>query len=210
VIRVLIAAASAVVRAGLEALLGASPDCAVIGSTREVAQLVAEVDRLQPEVVLVALDGGEDDLLSELAARADSAPAVVLLAPEATALAPEALRTGVRAVLGADAAAPEILAAVQAVAAGLTVLHPEVLEGLLSSLPPPAIRPLPATQTLTPRELEVLAMLAEGLGNKIIARRLAISEHTVKFHLGSIFGKLGVSSRTEAVTLGARQGLIML
>ncbi|HKC74673.1 MAG TPA: response regulator transcription factor, partial [Chloroflexota bacterium] len=63
---------------------------------------------------------------------------------------------------------------------------------------------------LTPREIEVLGMLAEGLGNKTIARRLGISEHTVKFHVGSIFAKLDASSRTEAVTLGARRGLIML
>jgi DNA-binding CsgD family transcriptional regulator len=68
----------------------------------------------------------------------------------------------------------------------------------------------PPTQPLTPREIEVLGMLAEGLGNKTIARRLGISEHTVKFHVGSILAKLDASSRTEAVTLGARRGLIML
>ena len=65
-------------------------------------------------------------------------------------------------------------------------------------------------QPLTPREVEVLHMLAEGLGNKTIARRLGISEHTVKFHVGSIFSKLNASSRTEAVTVGVRQGLVML
>jgi DNA-binding CsgD family transcriptional regulator len=63
---------------------------------------------------------------------------------------------------------------------------------------------------LTPREIEVLGMLAEGLGNKSVARRLSISEHTVKFHVSSIFTKLNAKSRTEAVTLGARLGLIML
>jgi DNA-binding CsgD family transcriptional regulator len=68
----------------------------------------------------------------------------------------------------------------------------------------------PPAQQLTPREIEVLGMLAEGLGNKTIARRLGISEHTVKFHVGSILAKLDASSRTEAVTLGARRGLIML
>nr|WP_228035594.1 response regulator transcription factor [Oculatella sp. LEGE 06141] len=73
-------------------------------------------------------------------------------------------------------------------------------------------RSLPASpsQVLTPREIEVLGMLAEGLGNKAIAKRLSISEHTVKFHISSIFTKFGVSSRTEAVMLGARQGLILL
>jgi DNA-binding NarL/FixJ family response regulator len=65
-------------------------------------------------------------------------------------------------------------------------------------------------EPLTPREIEVLSMLAEGAGNKMIARRLGISEHTVKFHVGSILSKLDASSRTEAVTLGLRQGLIMV
>jgi DNA-binding CsgD family transcriptional regulator len=70
--------------------------------------------------------------------------------------------------------------------------------------------PAPPNQALTPREIEVLGMLAEGLGNKAIAWRLDISEHTVKFHVGSILAKLNASSRTEAVTLGIRQGLILL
>ncbi|HEV8722827.1 MAG TPA: response regulator transcription factor [Candidatus Binatia bacterium] len=68
----------------------------------------------------------------------------------------------------------------------------------------------PADQILTPREIEVLRMMAEGLGNKEIATKLLISDHTVKFHISSIFAKLGVSSRTEAVTVGIRQGLIMI
>lgn len=73
-------------------------------------------------------------------------------------------------------------------------------------------RTIPTSQgeTLTPREIEVLVMLAEGTGNKVIARHLGISEHTVKFHVGSILAKLNASSRTEAVTLGVRQGLILL
>jgi DNA-binding NarL/FixJ family response regulator len=73
-----------------------------------------------------------------------------------------------------------------------------------------SLPPASASEALTPREIEVLAMMAEGLANKTIAYRLNISEHTVKFHVGSIFGKLGAQSRTEAVTLGIRQGLIML
>ncbi|MCY7273178.1 MAG: response regulator transcription factor [Phormidesmis sp. CAN_BIN44] len=94
---------------------------------------------------------------------------------------------------------------------GLTVLHPDVMETLLPVLPA-TTRPLSETpiQALTSREVEVLGMLAEGLGNKTIARRLTISEHTVKFHISSIFSKLNASSRTEAVILGARQGLIFI
>jgi DNA-binding CsgD family transcriptional regulator len=86
-----------------------------------------------------------------------------------------------------------------------------MIDSVLSALPSTA-RDLPAApqQALTPREIEVLAMLADGVGNKTIAWRLGISEHTVKFHVGSILAKLNASSRTEAVTLGIRQGLIML
>jgi DNA-binding NarL/FixJ family response regulator len=90
-------------------------------------------------------------------------------------------------------------------------MHPDIVNSLLLDLPSaPRMLPTFPNQALTPREIEVLGMLAEGLGNKTIARRLGISEHTVKFHVGSIFTKLNASSRTEAVTLGARQGLIML
>lgn len=206
-IRVLVVAASAVVRAGIESLIHASPDLTVVGSAREFGSLLPSVEELQPDVVLVAPDGNED--VVELAEGNAGFPTVVLLTDEAGLHAAEALRAGVRAVLGHDATAGELVAAVQAAAAGLIVLHPDLVEALLPTLSP-APRPPNNVQTLTPRELEVLAMLAEGLGNKTIARRLGISEHTIKFHLGSIFSKLGVSSRTEAVTLGARQGLIML
>ena len=97
------------------------------------------------------------------------------------------------------------MAAIEAAAAGFVVLQPSDLDGLL-------VNPQPASlaEPLTPREVEVLGMLAEGQSNKAIAHRLGISEHTVKFHVTSIMGKLDAGSRTEAVTRGIRQGLIML
>lgn len=108
-----------------------------------------------------------------------------------------ALRLGVRGVLSFDATPNEIEAAVQAVDAGLVVLsEPPVAEELV--------------EPLTERELELLDLLAEGLSNKLIAYRLSISEHTVKTHVASIFAKLGVSSRTEAVSQAIRRGLVML
>ena len=89
------------------------------------------------------------------------------------------------------------------------LLHPQNLSGLL-----PGPLPLPASsarvQSLTPRELEVLRMIADGMSNKAIAWRLSISEHTVKYHLSSVFGKLGVSSRTEAVMVGIQRGIILI
>lgn len=119
------------------------------------------------------------------------------------------LRLGIRAILPSDVSSDELINAIKATSAGLTVLHPELLNAFTSVLSVARSTDSPST-VLTAREIEVLEMLAEGLGNKAIARRLNLSEHTVKFHISSIFSKLNVSSRTEAVILGARQGWILL
>ena len=139
-------------------------------------------------------------------------PAIVLLTEEARRpLGAEALRAGVRAVLPRHASGEEIIAAIEAAAAGLIVIHPDTV-GAFQPGPSASTRAgvVSARQPLTPREIEVLGMIAEGLGNKIIAARLGISEHTVKFHIASIFVKLNARSRTEAVTIGVRQGLLMI
>jgi DNA-binding NarL/FixJ family response regulator len=200
VIRLLIAAPSAVVRAGLEALAASSPELEMVGSFADLAA----VEELHPDVVLTSVP------LSEIAAPATArAPALVLLTTEPQpSWTQEALRLGVRALLPRDASQTEVLAAVEAAASGMAVLDPRELELLLS-----ATAPVPAsveTAALTPRELEVLHMMADGAANKIIAWRLGISEHTVKFHVASILGKLGAASRTEAVTIGIRRGLVLL
>lgn len=211
-IRVLVAATSAVVRAGLEALVTANPALAVVGSSSGIDTLVQDVETLQPDAVLVDLEGEDEPALLGVLGTGPQAPAILVLSDDPQGeWASEALRSGVRAILPREATAAEIVAAVEAVAAGLIVLHPDAIDILLSALPPvPRVQAATGHQTLTPREVEVLEMLAEGVGNKTIARRLGISEHTVKFHVGSIFAKLHASSRTEAVTLGARQGLILL
>jgi DNA-binding NarL/FixJ family response regulator len=123
----------------------------------------------------------------------------------------DALRNGVRGVLARDAESTAIVAAVTAVAQGLIVLPAAAARTLLPSDTTPApIAGTASMETLTARELEVLRLLGEGLGNKGIAYRLRISEHTVKFHVGALMAKLGASSRTEAVATAARRGLIML
>ena len=214
-VRVLVAASSAVVRAGLEALIASNPALEVVGRAADAAALERNARILRPDVVLFEVEPHDDDPMASLepllAGRADT-PALVVLADDARGgWTAEALRAGVRGVLPREATAGEIVAAVGAAATGLVVLSSDLAEALLPTLSSTA-RALPPTpiQALTPREVEVLGMLAEGLGNKIIARRLGISEHTIKFHVGSIFAKLNASSRTEAVTIGARQGLIML
>jgi len=214
VIGVLVTATDNIVRAGLLALVNASPDLTVVGSSVDVDTVATLVEELQPDVVLLELglqDAGSENLLS-LGAIAQRVSAIVVLTDDPQAeWTTEALRLGVRAVLSRSSAqAEEIVAAILAAAAGLVVLHSDAVDSLLG-VTPSTVRELPTSlMALTPREIEVLGMIAEGLGNKTIARRLGISEHTVKFHVSSIFTKLNAKSRTEAVTLGARQGLIML
>lgn len=213
--RVLVAASSAVVRAGLEALVARDGAATVVGSAAALDGLAEQVAMLDPDVVLLALDAEEGESVPPRLAfdGATPAPAMVVLAEEPDAgWTATALRSGVRAVLPREATAEEIAAAVAGAAAGLVVLHPDVSGALL---PPAGQRVTPRqsaapVQPLTPRELEVLQLLAEGFGNKAIAPRLGISEHTVKAHLAAIFSKLHATSRAEAVVIGARQGLIML
>jgi DNA-binding NarL/FixJ family response regulator len=205
VIRVLIAAPSAVVRAGLEALIASSPGISLVGADPDLSSL----ETLRPDVVLASVG------VDELSPPADARAAIVLLTAEAQpAWTPEALRLGVRALLSRDASAVEILAAVEAAASGMAVLDPRELETLLAGSAVPqafgSSQAFGATPVLTARELEVLRMMAEGAANKTIAWKLSISEHTAKFHVASILTKLNASTRTEAVTMGIRRGLILL
>ncbi|MGA2132016.1 MAG: response regulator transcription factor [Bryobacteraceae bacterium] len=206
--RLLIAAQSAIVRAGLESMGAAGPAIEVLG-TSDLAGIAAAIDRHQPDVVLAAVESQREQPPEELLALAgrDGGPAIVVLAPDLQpAWTGEALRAGIRALLPGDLGPREILAAVEAAAAGLVVLHPQDLPQFVADRPVPAA---PA-QTLSPREVQVLSMLAEGFGNKTIAWKLGISEHTAKFHVASILSKLNAGTRTEAVTLGIRRGLIMV
>jgi DNA-binding NarL/FixJ family response regulator len=203
-IRILIAASSAIVRAGLASLLTSS-DIEVIGNAATLEEIPAFIADTPVDVLVAELDDPGDDFPTE--------PVVVLLIdsplPEWAA---EALRGGVRGFLPRQVDASELGGAVRAAAAGLITVHPQFLDELWMPSGESArdLLPLRPGQSLSPRELEVLKMLADGLGNKIIAHRLGISEHTVKFHVASIMAKLDAGSRTEAVTQGIRRGLIML
>ena len=127
---------------------------------------------------------------------------IVLLVPEPEpGVVNQIRRAGVGGVLQSNASSEQIVHAIKSVASGLMVF-----DGALAPQPPDD-EPL---EQLTPRESEVLRLLADGLGNKEIAVKLSISEHTIKFHIHSILGKLGAASRTEAVTRGLRSGLIEL
>jgi len=181
VIRVQIAAASASLRAGLESLVGSSPSMALTESYADVVLAAMALDEVAPSAAIVLLGEG--------------------------AWSGGAVRQGVRAILPPDASAAEILAAIEAAAAGLAAVDPRELEALLAAENPQAMA---QEAPLTARELEVLGMLAEGAANKTIAWKLGISEHTAKFHVAQILSKLNAGTRTEAVTVGIRRGLILV
>jgi two-component system, NarL family, response regulator YdfI len=212
VIRVFIVAASPLARAGLENLLAAR-ELEVVGSNATLETLADQLPDAAPDVVLIDLSGDAfgPRLESILASGLASDVNVVILADGMTAAASmDALRAGIHAALPADISREQLVATVQAVASGLLVMHPaHASEGLpAGSAPSRALDEL--AESLTRREVEVLQMLAAGLSNKEIAARLNISEHTAKFHVASILGKLGASSRTEAVSIGIRRGLVLL
>lgn len=201
--RVLIAAATPMVRAGLRALL-ANETIAVVGESASLA--TADVEAV--DVLLLA----DEALLADARQWLPEAGHVaVLLLTDDERSAAELRELPVRGwgILSPDAARAELQAAVVAVAQGLIVLSPLLAGRLVNPRPVAALADAPV-EPLTTRELEVLELLSQGLSNKLIARQLNISEHTVKFHVSSLFAKLNVTSRTEAVSRGARQGLITL
>ena len=204
--RVLIAAPTPALRAGLRALLSAA-GIEIVG---EAATLGApELDLSAADVILVA----DVDLLAE-AARAigtDARSAMLALADDAQAAdLLRALPLAGWGILPPDASPAELQAAIHTLAQGLVVLPAALIEQMLTQRGPIAALAQPPAEPLTAREREVLQLVSQGLSNKLIARELQVSEHTVKFHISSIFAKLGAASRTEAISRGARQGLITL
>jgi NarL family two-component system response regulator YdfI len=213
VIRVFIVAASPLARSGLQALL--------VARGVEISGGAASLDALddrspEADIGVLLIDASADRSESILADLADSdlasEIAVVLLTDRpAPGWSVDALRSGVRAILPADVPPDQLLAALQAASAGLVVLHPADANAALPAAAPSGPQSVAElAEPLTRREREVLQMVAAGLANKEIAARLNISDHTAKFHVASILGKLGASTRTEAVALGIRNGLILL
>ncbi|WP_259461524.1 response regulator transcription factor [Paraburkholderia fungorum] len=211
-VRVAVIADAPRVRARLQALVGATPALGLAGSAADGETLAHSLTGSLPDVIVIDLEQETGEALRSGFDADQAPPALVLLTDEADSdWIDETLPGNVMAILPRDATPGEIVAAIEAVAAGLCVLSPETLARLLNGRKPSRSMASPVhVETLTTREIEVLTMLAEGLGNKEIARQLAISENTVKFHLSSIFGKLGATSRTEAVMLGMRHGFIMV
>ncbi|CAL8967932.1 Transcriptional regulatory protein LiaR [Propionicimonas sp. T2.31MG-18] len=194
----------AMVRSGLSALLAATADLTVVGQARDGAEAVELAGRVRPDVVLMDLsmpvmDGIE--ATRHIVAANPEAKVVVLTSFSEAAKVTEALAAGAIGYLLKDGEPDQLLAGVRAAAEGHAPLDPKVARVLL-----PAARPARPEESLSARELEVLRLVAKGLANKQIGRRLGITERTVKSHLGQVFRQLGVPDRTSAA-LWARDHL---
>ena len=209
-LRLLVVAADTLARAGLSALVSDLPDVRVIGQISPDELALTEIDELVADVILwdMGWDPEEQiDLLFEIAADSQAVGSgIVTLLPDQ-----EGVKTlwsaGIRTLLLRDTSIASLSSAILATANRLVVIDPALMETLV---PEGSILDRRLIEDLTPREIEVLTLVAEGLSNKAIASELTISEHTVKFHLNAIMGKLDVQSRTAAVVRATRLGLIAL
>ena len=195
-----------IVREGLATLLGLLPDVEVLGTASDGEEAVELVDRLQPDVVLMDLrmprcDGVE--ATRRLRERVPSTHVIVLTTYADDRSVLDALRAGARGFLTKDSGADEIDHAIAAVVRGEAAIDPAVQHHLVEAVA--GTPELPSG--LTPREAEVLALIAQGLSNREIAERLVVTEATVKSHVNHLFTKTGVRDRAQAVTYAYRHGL---
>jgi len=202
-LRVLIVADDPLARGGLAALFDGQPGYALAGSVAFDDTFDEVLALFLPDVALWDL-GFRDSLAVEVPDFEEARLPVVALVPDASRTR-DAWAAGARGLLLRDAMPSVIATALVAAQQGLVVIDAALADAVL------ALRAeVHEADGLTPREREVLDLLAEGLPNKLIADRLGVSEHTVKFHVGAVLSKLGVQSRTEAVIRAARLGLLML
>jgi DNA-binding NarL/FixJ family response regulator len=215
-IRVLVVDNEELVRTGLRLILDAEPDIGVVGTASDGRQAVAEVRRLCPDVVLMdirmpGLDGLE--ATRRILTEPDVPPCkvVILTTFDVDEHVYEALRAGASGFLLKDVPADQLAHAIRVAAAGEALLAPSVTRRLIAAFArPTAPAPVPVAGLgdLTPREVEVLTLLAEGLSNAEIATRLFVGEATVKTHVARILTKLGVRDRVQAVIAAFRSGLV--
>jgi DNA-binding NarL/FixJ family response regulator len=208
-IRILIADDHQVVRNGLVAMLGTQTDFEVIGEASTGTEVIQQTARLNPDVILLDLEMPEMDGVEALQHLRESDPEVrviVFTAFDTDERIVSALQAGAQGYLLKGALRDELFKAIRVVSEGGSLLQPVVASKLLRQMSQEQASP----DALTPRELEVLRLLAQGLQNKEIAAALVITERTVKFYVSSILGKLGAGNRTEAVTIAAHRGLIKL
>ncbi len=206
-IRVLIADDHPVVRTGLEGMLAGQPDFQVVGEATNGRQAVEQAAQLVPDVVLMDLRMPELDgvaATTELRRRQPKIQVLVLTTFDSDADILRAIEAGATGYLLKDAPREDLFRAIHAAAKGQSFLTPAVAARLMGRMR------APAEEALTAREIQVLTMVSQGASNKEIGRQLHVSEATVKTHLIHIFEKLGVSDRTQAVTVALQRGIVHL
>lgn len=205
-IRVVVVDDHPIVRQGLVAALGDEADLDVVGTAGSVEECLPLVARLQPDVVLLDLElpgtGGIEGI-PRLTEAAPTAKVLVFTAYDTDERVLGAIRAGAKGYLLKGASAADLASAVRAVASGGSALAPRVAAKLVSAVNAPR-----TSTALSPREREVLRLIAQGLPSKQIARTLGIAERTVKFHTTSLLHKLGADNRAQAVALAAQRGLL--
>jgi NarL family two-component system response regulator LiaR len=210
VIRILVADDHAVVRQGLRSFLGLQDDMEVVGEASDGAEAVDSVERLRPDVVLMdlAMPGvdGVEAIRRIHASRPETRVVVLTSFTDDTKVLP-AVRAGAVGYLLKDVEPAELASAIRTVAAGQALLAPAVTARVLREIGGAGSDRAPGP-SLTPRELEVLGLLARGLSNRQIAADLVLSEKTVKTHVSSILGKLRLADRTQAALYAVREGLV--
>ena len=208
-IRIFVVDDHPVVRAGLVTILGTQPDFVVVGEAEDADTAINRLLTLRPDVLLLDLEmpGGDGvDVLNRARESGSDARALVFTAFDADDRILAAVRAGAQGYLLKGAPREELFRAIRVVHAGGSLLEPVVASKLLRQVRHPTTPDV----RITARELEVLRLVARGRQNKEIARDLAVTERTVKFHLSALMRKLGVSNRVEAVSAAIRLGLIDL
>lgn len=209
-IRIVLAAPVLAMRAGLRALLESGEGVAVIAETSSITDL--DVLPAETDILVLATETlSPSDLSRTLTSREYDISVLLVTDDTQAAQMFSGLPVGVWGILSLESSAEELLSAVQALQQGLLVGEPALMAALLSAEHGSGQAEVePLEEPLTERENEVLQLLAQGLANKQIAHQLGISEHTVKFHVSSIYAKLGATNRAEAVRQGIVTGLVIL